>query len=104
MKNIKLMVLVAAPEGIEAVLAADPDVQHLHLRHRRGPERPRLHRPRPGRRRRPHLRHQKVPPFRRTAERLALRSADAPDLAPFSLALTCRSRGVSLVESFLIGS
>ena len=38
-KNIKLMVLVAAPVGIEAVLAADPDVQHLHLRHRRGPER-----------------------------------------------------------------
>ncbi len=26
-KNIKLMVLVAAPEGIEAVLAADPDVR-----------------------------------------------------------------------------
>ena len=26
-KNIKLMVLVAAPAGIEAVLAADPDVQ-----------------------------------------------------------------------------
>ena len=26
-KNIKLMVLVAAPEGIEAVLEADPDVR-----------------------------------------------------------------------------
>lgn len=26
-KNLKLMVLVAVPEGIEAVLAADPDVQ-----------------------------------------------------------------------------
>lgn len=27
MKNIKLVVLVAAPVGIEAVLSADPDVQ-----------------------------------------------------------------------------
>ena len=32
-KNIKLVVLVAAPVGIETVLAADPDVQILALIH-----------------------------------------------------------------------
>ncbi len=49
-KHIKLMVLVAAPEGIE----------HIHLCRcaGRSPERARLHRARSGRCRRPHLRHE----------------------------------------------
>ena len=54
--NPRALVLVAAPVGIDAVLAKHPDV-HIYGVHRRPPERARLHRAGPGRRRRPHLRH-----------------------------------------------
>ena len=56
--NIKLMVLVAAPEGIEHLQKVHPDVDIYVRCGGRSPERARLHRSRPGRCRRPHLRHQ----------------------------------------------
>ena len=55
---ITLVCLVAAPEGIERVVAAHPDVRIVCAAVDRGLERERLHRPRPGRRGRPPLRHE----------------------------------------------
>ena len=57
-KHIKLMVLVAAPEGIEAHPEAVPGCGHLCRCAGRSPERARLHRARSGRCRRPHFRHE----------------------------------------------
>ena len=59
-KHIKFIGLIGAPEGVEALRTAHPDVQ-IYLgagRSGRVPGPEGLHRPRPGRRRRPHLRHQ----------------------------------------------
>ena len=46
----------AHPEGIERLRDAGPDRARRHRRHRRPPQRPGLHRPRPRRRRRPPVR------------------------------------------------
>ena len=55
--RLRFVCLVAAPEGLEAMREAHPDVPDL-LRRRRPPaRRARLHPPGPGRRGRPHLRH-----------------------------------------------
>ena len=59
-KNIKLMILVAAPEGVRFIYERHPDVD-IYCAALDPPERERLHRPRSGRRRRPHLRHQVNP-------------------------------------------
>lgn len=56
-KEIRAMVLVAAPEGIEAVRKAHPD-DHLYRLDRREARRERLHHSGPGRRRRQDLRYQ----------------------------------------------
>ncbi len=54
--TIRFLCLVSAPEGIERLLAADDDLIIYTCAYRRRPQRERLHRPRPRRRRRPHLR------------------------------------------------
>lgn len=56
-KDIRMLCIVAAPEGLKSLTEKDPDVHILYLRHRRPSQRSCLHRSRPGRRRRPHLRH-----------------------------------------------
>ena len=64
-QNIKLMVLLAAPEGIQHIQETHPDVD-IYCRHRgRAAQRERLHCPRSGRRRRPDLRHQVISSVRK---------------------------------------
>ena len=55
-KDIRMLCIVAAPEGLKSLTEKDPDV-HIYTCHRRPSQRGCLHRSRPGRRRRPHLRH-----------------------------------------------
>ena len=57
-KHIKLMDLIAAPEGIEAVQKAHPDVEIFVAAIDEKAQRPRLYRAGSGRRGRPHLRHE----------------------------------------------
>ena len=57
-KDIRFVCLLAAPEGIERLTKAHPDVQIWTAAIDEQAQRPRLHRPRPGRRRRPHVRHE----------------------------------------------
>ena len=56
--SIRLIAIIAAPEGIERVQVAHPGRAHRRRRHRPRPQRARLHRARPRRRRRPPLRHE----------------------------------------------
>jgi hypothetical protein len=57
-KSIKFVCLLTCPEGIGGDAEGAPRRADLHRRHRPAAQRARLHPPRPGRRRRPHLRHQ----------------------------------------------
>ena len=57
-KHIKLMNVLAAPEGIQVIRRDHPDVDIYVAGVDEKTQRTRLYRPRPGRRRRPHLRHQ----------------------------------------------
>ena len=54
---VRLMVIVAAPQGVEAVLASDPDVEIYACAIDERLDRERLHTSRLGRRRRSHLRY-----------------------------------------------
>ena len=54
--SIRLIAIIAAPEGIERVQAAHPDVHIVVAADRPRPQRARLHRARPRRRRRPPVR------------------------------------------------
>ena len=56
--TIKYVCLLAAPEGIAVLQAGHPGRADLHRGGRRPSQRPRLHHPRPGRRRRSSVRHQ----------------------------------------------
>ena len=55
-KDLRFVCLLAAPEGIEKLRGAHPDVHDLDRRHRRAPQRSRLYRAGPRRCRRPHVR------------------------------------------------
>ena len=55
-KDIRFVCLLAAPEGVERLSSAHPDVADLDRGDRREAQRPRLYRARPRRRRRPHVR------------------------------------------------
>ena len=55
-RRLALVCLVVAPEGVEAVEKAHPDVPDLDRRGRPRAGRERLHPPRPGRRGRPRVR------------------------------------------------
>ena len=57
-QQIKFVCLLAAPEGIAQFHQRPSRRADLHRRDRPTPQRPRLYRPRPRRRRRPPLRHQ----------------------------------------------
>ena len=57
-KDVRLVCLLSAPEGIRRVAEAAPGRADLHRRRRQPPQRPRLHRAGPRRCGRPHVRHQ----------------------------------------------
>ena len=80
-KHIKLMVLVAAPEGIKFLQEKHPDVDIYCRCSGRSPEREGLHRPRSGRCRRPDLRHQVNLFFSRSRQSQA--GADGSRFFPF---------------------
>lgn len=68
-KDIRMLCIVAAPEGLKSLTEKDPRCAYLYLRHRRPSQRSCLHRSRPGRRRRPHLRHAVISgPYRLTSK------------------------------------
>ena len=56
-RDIRMICIVAAPEGVDLVQKHHPGVAHLHAGHRSPAERPQVHRPRPRRLRRSPLRH-----------------------------------------------
>ena len=56
-RRIRFLSVVAAPEGVRAMLDAHPDVPHLHRRARPAAQRAGLHPARPRRRGRPAVRH-----------------------------------------------
>ena len=60
-RDLRFVCLLAAPEGIERLRGAHPDVPHLDGGDRRAPQRARLYRAGPRRRRRPHVRHALTP-------------------------------------------
>ena len=57
-KDIRLVCLLSAPEGIRQVCGRSSRRADLHRRGRQPPQQPRLYRAGPGRCRRPHVRHQ----------------------------------------------
>ena len=56
-RDLRFVCLLAAPEGIDRLRGAHPDVPIWTAADRQPPQRPRLHRAGPRRRRRPHVRH-----------------------------------------------
>ncbi len=68
-QQIKFVCLLAAPEGVERFQSVHPGRADLHRRDRPEAQRPRLHHARPGRRRRPPVRHQVSGPEARVGRR-----------------------------------